>query len=650
MRFRITRLRILGTVVLFGIVFCLCSVYINFKPDTKNEVIQIVEFNPCYHLKEVKSEEYTVNIEFNAPIPENIRSKINGYFGYQTQSFDLPLLMRPGTPKILDSSKISLSLDFFLPFIQNYTGYLICIDPKKYKSSTFRIPHDILPEVDNFIPLNMSINYFRDEYIKKSKKANKEKGWSQMICYGTSYETRYCDMRNVAIYKKIFVFATKADYIFPEPFLSLGSRSPPFDRPEGRFIYEPAVIHESLKKIPGKIIYYDAKPLCYVMSRFYNSIMLWHTTFDFLVPAFHMFEKFEKNSNEYEKSNSNISKKYPNKTANHKSDASEDKNDKNINNPKIKDVNKKSDKYKDEIDKKNPALKKKNKKSKEGDRYVFIRDFEVDAFPELVNTLSKNKIISLYHDNETRKFDRIIVGIEKLEMNPSSARSNEESLGIKYNFTGNTALRLRSEVLSSLSINDTQIDPFSPLILIIERKSTNNRLFLNVDEIEEYLLSRCDFCRVKRIDYTNKDFISQVRLTTRASVLIGVHGSGLSNCLWMKPSTEREPTALIELMPNGYSCRNWFHGAAKIAKIDYYTVMGKKEREKIITITDEKSNQTNLEKDTLNYCRSRPELCSTLLCHDRLRDQNVTVEIGALSSVWLTIVSKFNQAQKLYDK
>ena len=121
MRFRITRLRILGTVVLFGIVFCLCSVYINFKPDTKNEVIQIVEFNPCYHLKEVKSEEYTVNIEFNAPIPENIRSKINGYFGYQTQSFDLPLLMRPGTPKILDSSTFPI-LDFKQSVFQTFSS------------------------------------------------------------------------------------------------------------------------------------------------------------------------------------------------------------------------------------------------------------------------------------------------------------------------------------------------------------------------------------------------------------------------------------------------------------------------------------------------------------------------------------------------
>ena len=55
------------------------------------------------------------------------------------------------------------------------------------------------------------------------------------------------------------------------------------------------------------------------------------------------------------------------------------------------------------------------------------------------------------------------------------------------------------------------------------------------------------------------------------------------------------------------------------------------------------------EKEKLNYCKSHQELCSTTLCHDLLRDQNVTIEVGALSSVWLTIVSKFIHAQKLYE-
>ncbi|KAK8888494.1 hypothetical protein M9Y10_039573 [Tritrichomonas musculus] len=56
-------------------------------------------------------------------------------------------------------------------------------------------------------------------------------------------------MRHVAIYKKIFVFAIQADFIFPEPSLTLGTRLSPFDRSEGLLIYEPSVIHEPLSKI-----------------------------------------------------------------------------------------------------------------------------------------------------------------------------------------------------------------------------------------------------------------------------------------------------------------------------------------------------------------------------------------------------------------
>ncbi|KAK8893307.1 hypothetical protein M9Y10_021724 [Tritrichomonas musculus] len=593
--------------------FCIFSILYNYNFNRSKKVIQNIDSNPCYHLKEVKSEGYTVEISFDKPIPEDIRLNLNSYFGYQTQAFDLPLVMRPGTPKILFSSNISLILDFFLPFVQNYTGYLICADPKNFKSSTFQIPHDVLSEVDNFMPLNMNIKHFRKTNDKEepNKSLEPENEWSQMICYGTSYETRYCDMRHVAIYKQIFVFATQADFIFPEPFLTLGARSPPFDRSEGRLIYEPSVIHEPLSKIPGEIVHYSSTPLCYIMSRFYNSIMLWHTTFDFLVPAFHMFDKFEKNEKPSITNNSN-------------------KNEKS----------------------KNPLPKNSTSGNDQNNRYLFIRDFEVDAYPELIKTLSNHKIIFLYNDFVTRKFDRVIVGIEKLEINPSSARPGEGMFNIKYNFTKETAPNLRSSVLSALSIKEDPIDPFSPLILIIERKDTSHRFFVNIDDIEEYLLSRCDFCRVKRIDYTNENFTSQAGLTNRASVLIGVHGSGLANCLWMHPSTEKAPTAMIELFPNGYSCRDWFHGAANVSRVEYYSVMGKKDREKIKIVKKDKFKNSTFddsEKEKLNYCKSHQELCSTTLCHDLLRDQNVTIEVGALSSVWLTIVSKFIHAQKLYE-
>ncbi|OHS93311.1 hypothetical protein TRFO_11941 [Tritrichomonas foetus] len=729
MRGRITGIHILEIAVAFSILMSVGVVLTSRKKNTTNTTLKFDEFNPCYHLREASSENYTVTIKFSRPIPEKHQKVLNSYFGYQTMSFGLPLVMRPGIPRLLSASQLSLKLEFPLPFIQNYTGFLVCVDPSHFKPSPFQIPKDILPEVDNYLPLEVSVldfydkmnsipkngqNFEGNEFLEnKENLSNHEKKknlkileypknddhqkkddqntlgihWSQMKCFGNSFETRFCDMRRVAIYRNIFVFATEADYIFPEPFLSAGARSAPFDREEGRLIYEPVVIHEPITEIARqnqRNIHnsdeYDQKALkildsgennqnqnnvkqnnenqnqnnenhkqnnenqnqnnenhkqnnenqnqnnenqnqnhnnenqnhnhnnenqnqnnehvddknighrqahtkskfehlsniSYVIARFYNSRMLWHTTFDFLVPAFHTFQLFEKDFENgfYE------------------------------------------------------------------NRHVFLRDYDFDAFPELISSMSTHRVVELYLDNVTRLFDRVIVGLEKLEKNPSAARTSDEMLNIQYDFRNDTAIMLRNSVLKSLNVQPEPIDSFSPLVLIVERLGTS-RLFLNIDEIEEYMLSRCDFCRVKRVDFAEYSVPEQIELTSSASVLFGAHGSGLSNCLWMPPSTPEAPTALIEVLPHGYHCRDWFHGAANVSRVDYYSVMsGKKGIHK--DLPEEQKNH-------IKSCWERKELCSTFVCHDTLRDQNISMEIGSFSSVWMSVVGKLKKAQRLAD-
>ena len=522
------------------------------------QFLQVTEFNPCYYLSSVSSDNYTVTVNFNTEIPEDIQEKLNEYIGYQTQSFKLPLIIKPGTPKLIKYSKYSAQMIFPMPFIQNYTGYLICSN--HYTPAPFNLPRDILAEVDNFLELNMRIDHFR-----------KDKEWSQLRCFGNTFETRYCDMRNVAIYKQLFFFASEADYVFPEPFLSSSGRAAPFDRYESRLIYEPIVIHDPIKKITELDENFEHyENLSYVISRFYNTGMLFHAILDFLVPAFHTFSIIEKS-------------KFSN------------------------------------------------------ERYVFLRDYEAAAFPELVQSLSKHKIIELFKDNITRIFKRVIVGLEKLEKNPSAARENDGMLSIEYNMRNDTAVMLRDEVIKSLSIDPPKLDPYHPLILVVERTKGSRRI-LNLDEIEEYMLSRCDFCRIKRVDYAELSIQKQVELTAKSSVLFAAHGSGLSNCVWMKPSTVTHPTAVIEILPHAYTCRDWFHGAANISGADYYSVMSGKKAVH--------PNITKKEYKHLELCWKHSEYCQTVLCHDTLRDQNISIEIGSLSSVWISVVNKLKKAQQ----
>lgn len=571
MRFRFHKTYILIFTLIISAVLFSIAIFSNYYQSKYSRDQQQIDYNPCYYIEKTESKDYKVDIKFTEPIPNHLQNTIHLYFGYQTQSFGLPLILQPGSLDLVQASSTNLTLNFPLPFIQYYSGHLTCVNPNHYEQSSFGIPSDILSKVDNFLPLDMNITTFRN---------SDDQNWSQMICYGNSYETRYCDMRNVAIYQKLFIFATKADYVFPQPFLSSSGRAPPFDRSEGRLVYEPSVIHSPITSLPGESIHYQSNPLCYVISHFYNSQMLWHMLFDFLVPAFHTFMQFEN----FEK----IDKDY-------------------------------------------------------NDRHIFIRDNERLVHPQLLHSLSKYDIPNIYRDSITRQFQRVIVGLEKLEENPSTDRTPNEMLQIKYNYTNKTSPYIRKAIFNALSIKDHPIDSESPLILIVDRSQKSKkftiRKFINIEEIEEYLLSRCDFCRVKRIEFSSQNLTEQIELISSASVLIGVHGSGLTNTLFMKPSSEKAPTALIELLPYGYHCRNWFQKAANVASVDYYSIMSKK------ILPNDASKTTKF-----NHCWTHPELCSTYECHDLLRDQDVIIEFGIMSSVWSRVVSQLRNAQQSLDE
>jgi hypothetical protein len=375
-------------------------------------------------------------------------------------------------------------------------------------------------------------------------------------------------MRRVSIYRQLFVFSTEADFAFPKPFLSAGARSAPFDREESRLIYEPIVIHAPIAMVTSNVTY--VANLSYVISRFFNSLMLWHTAFDFLVPAFHTFAVVE-----------------------------------------------------------GPAM--------SPERRVFIRDHEHNAYPQLLRSISVHPITFLFHDNVTRTFARVVVGLAKLERNPSAARNGDAMLSIHYDFRVDTALTLRSEVFRALAMPLPVLDANDPIVIIIERAGTARR-FLNIDEVEQFMMSRCDFCDIRRVDFAQLTVEDQIKVAASALVLVGVHGSGLSHVLWMESRSNNAPTAMIEVMPHQYKCRDWFHGAADVARIKYYEVMSGSR--------GVNPNLTEKELARLRECWQRPEWCPTAICHDILRDQNISLEIGSFSSVWMEVVNDLKNARR----
>ena len=129
----------------------------------------------------------------------------------------------------------------------------------------------------------------------------------------------------------------------------------------------------------------------------------------------------------------------------------------------------------------------------------------------------------------------------------------------------------------------------------------------------------------------------QIKIVAESSVILSPHGSALSHVLWMKPSSSIFKSSVIEILPYNYHCRDWFHSAANVANVNYYSIMS--------TPTEINPNLPKEKSERISYCRNHSEKCITGLCHDYLRDQNLSVPIGVFTNIWSKIIQnlKFNQ-------
>jgi capsular polysaccharide biosynthesis protein len=162
-----------------------------------------------------------------------------------------------------------------------------------------------------------------------------------------------------------------------------------------------------------------------------------------------------------------------------------------------------------------------------------------------------------------------------------------------------------------------------PLALLIDR-GAGSRNIRNTDEIFRAMVEGCPHCQVEIVRYHIMSTEEQIRITSRASVLVGLHGSGLTHVVWMHPSAPEHPTHMIEFLPYRYSCRDWYHTAAIVAGVDYHIVMNK-------------NPPDDVHDSGLANCWNRSEICATLNCHDRLRDQATTIELDTFTETWLEV-------------
>ncbi|KAG6479159.1 alpha-1,3-arabinosyltransferase XAT2-like [Zingiber officinale] len=179
----------------------------------------------------------------------------------------------------------------------------------------------------------------------------------------------------------------------------------------------------------------------------------------------------------------------------------------------------------------------------DGEVQFLVRDmlpWWVEKFEPLLKGLSRYDLIDLNGDREVRCFSRVIVGLQyhgDLYIDPDLAggitmldygRYLRKSLGLKRE----TAVKLRTAEKKE-----------KPRVLIINRKGT--RKFTNVGEIAR-MAEMSGFEAVVSEMQSNATLAEVALEVNSADVLVGVHGAGMTNLVFMPAGG-----VLVQIVPLG---------------------------------------------------------------------------------------------------
>jgi hypothetical protein len=270
---------------------------------------------------------------------------------------------------------------------------------------------------------------------------------------------------------------------------------------------------------------------------------------------------------------------------------------------------------------------------------LFDTDGTVSLF--YLKALTDNPITLLDGPWPEMCYRTMILGLRKLETHPQMRRGSRNNLQLPYQIDPAGVRGLRKTMLefAGTSLEKCEPDREHPIVLIVHRKTTREvRRLLNPEEFANATREMCPYCNVQMVDFQQFDKNGQIRFICNASVLIGIHGSGLIHAIWMKESTPQMPAAVFELFPFKYTCRDWYGQCARIAKLQYFP---------IYTLN---INQTRWEDwhnmTKVNRCHTLEGECNRGRCHDFLRDQSILVDIPYYKSIATPFFSQMNKSRE----
>jgi hypothetical protein len=211
---------------------------------------------------------------------------------------------------------------------------------------------------------------------------------------------------------------------------------------------------------------------------------------------------------------------------------------------------------------------------------------------------------------------------------------------LPYEYPHAAVVGFRERVLKFYSPNNTVSsvmerctpDPEHPRVVVTFRSSPKRHI-VNKQELVGAMARWCPACRIAASDPENESLPSQLEFVCNASLLVGIHGGGLSHMLFQQPSTPAAPTAVIEILPFGYTCRPWYRWAAMTANVRYFHWI------------NPFINNTLPYQGTVDHqCFTGGAECLSDECHDRLRDQLTTIDLSDFKHVFMKAVHYISKA------
>jgi hypothetical protein len=200
-------------------------------------------------------------------------------------------------------------------------------------------------------------------------------------------------------------------------------------------------------------------------------------------------------------------------------------------------------------------------------------------------------------------------------------------VAFRYNFNNNTAVGLREVILQGFNISPA-LNVVHPKVVIVSREG-DSRDLLNYQAILTHVKNHCPGCEIQSVVFQKLNLERQIQAVAGASVLMGLHGSGLSHVLWLARSRPGFETVLLEIMPYRYICRDWYKVAAEVAGARYFSVMNRGRLLPLIAPGKERQAK---------FCWSHPEACTTIYCHDFLKNQKFEVELDVFNETWTEVL------------